>query len=510
MINKVLGTILRFILTRMSKGRLPQIDGTLKLPGLESTVEVIRDKYGIPHIYARNEHDLFYAQGFVTAQDRFFQMELNRRTATGKLGEVFGDIALDTDRVSRTFGFARIGQEDWDNADEDLKAIFQAYSDGVNAFLEQGKLPVEFSLLRYKPELWDPLDSAAFSRVMIWQLSHAWYGEIVRAKLVEAVGAERAAELEIHYPEKNPITLPEGIEFNKLSAKGLIKQATGPFLDQGKGSNTWTVSGEKSVTGKPFLCNDMHLQLMMPSLWYECHLSAGDYNVTGVTLPGIPLVMVGHNASIAWGMTLSYMDIEDLFIEKMNPENPHQYEYHGEWVNAEVIEETIAVKGRDEPHIEEILMTKHGPVISEAIGYSKEKLADCSMALRSNKAFKGWLLLNKTSSWNEFVEAMSCIDAPALNVSYADTAGNTGYWVSGKVPVRGKGDGSVPAPGWTGEYDWTGFIPFEEMPHALNPEKGFLVNTNHKIVPESYKHFLGNIWMNGYRARRIGEVFGCK
>ncbi|MFX0126105.1 MAG: penicillin acylase family protein [Candidatus Hodarchaeota archaeon] len=508
----MLGKILRFVLIRMSRKRLPKISGKLELPGLLDTVEVIRDKFGIPHIYANNTHDLYFAQGFVHAQDRLWQMELNRRTATGRLSEIFGDLALDTDRTTRTFGFARLGQKDWENADNEVRAGFQAYSDGVNAFLQHpsSKLPIEFTLSRHKPEPWKPEESFAFSRVVLWQLSHAWYGEIIRARLIDKVGAEHAADLEIEYPDTNPTTLPNGIDFNILNDDGSFRKAQGPFLDRGKGSNMWVVSGHKSTTGAPFLCNDMHLKLMTPSLWYEIHLIGDEFNVSGVSLAGLPLVMVGHNSKIAWGMTLAYTDAEDLFIEKMHLKDPTKYEFRGEWVDAEVISESIKIKGQSEPHIEKVVITKHGSIISDVVDYSQKRIAVKSMALRPCQATKGWLLLNKASSWNDFVEAVRYIEAPQLNISYADTEGNIGHWVSGKVPIRAKGNGMIPAPGWTGEYEWIGEVPFEEMPHALNPEKGFVVNCNHRIIPDDYPHYLGSCWMNGYRAQRIEEVLENK
>ncbi len=507
-----LGSILRSGLTWLSRGRLPQTQGKLTLPGLSAPVEVIRDRWGVPHIYAGNPHDLFFAQGFVHAQDRLWQMEINRRTATGRLSELFGPLALDTDRAVRTFGFHRLGQADWACADAELHEAVQAYTDGVNAFLTHpaAKMPVEFMLLRHRPAPWKPEDSMAFARVMIWQLSHAWYGEIVRAQTIAAVGDEHAAELEIHYPERNPITLPAGIEFNQLGVDGTLASARGPFLARGQGSNAWAVSGDRTVTGKPLFCNDMHLALMMPALWYPVHLVGGALNVTGVSLPGMPLVMVGHNARIAWGMTLAYTDCEDLFVEQFDPQNPHRYQFRDEWLEAEVTPEPIVVKGRKEPHVEQVISTRHGPVISDVVGYPQQRLAVNSMALRPCPATKGWLLLDKAQNWDDFVGAMRLIEAPQLSVGYADVEGNIGYWVTGKVPVRAKGQGMVPAPGWTGEYEWVGEVPFEEMPYALNPKQGYIVACNHRIIPDGYPHFLGSVWMAGYRARRIVDVLEGK
>jgi len=509
----VIGTILRFALTQISKRRLPIIDGQLQLPGLKKQVEIIRDKWGVPHIYANNEHDLFFAQGFVQAQDRFWQLEINRRTANGTLSEVFGEIAIDTDRTARTFGFARLGRIDYENANDEIKEAIQAFTDGINAFLDHPKckLPVEFTLLRHKPKAWTPYDSCAFARVMLWQLSHAWYGEIVRAKIIKQVGVERAAELEISYPSENPITLPNGIEFNVLNKDGILTGVKGPFLKRGQGSNGWAISSTRSTSGHTYLCNDMHLSLMLPSIWYETHLIANQINVSGVSLCGVPLVLVGHNENIAWGSTLAFTDAEDLYIEKFNEDNPNQYEFKGEWKEAEIIEEEILVKGKKIPHVEKVVITHHGPIITDVIEGENARLAVNSMALKPSKALQGYYSLNIARNWDEFIEALRFIDATQLNMPYADVDGNIGYWVTGKVPIRANGhDGSIPVPGWTGKNEWQGIVPFEEMPHALNPKDGYIITCNHKIIPDDYPYFLGNVWMNGYRAKRFEDILNEK
>jgi penicillin amidase len=367
-------------------------------------------------------------------------------------------------------------------------------------------MPVEFTLLGHRPEPWRPEDSAAFARVMIWQLSHAWYSEILRARVIEAVGPEHAADLEIRYPAGNPVALPRGLEFNRLRPDGSLAAADGPFLTRAMGSNSWTVAGSRSTTGKPFLCNDMHLTLMLPAIWYLVHLKGGPLEVTGASLPGLPFVLVGHNARIAWGTTLAFTDAEDLYVEEFSSEKPTAYRFRGNWRQAEVVPETIRVKGRAEPHVENVVLTHHGPVISDIVGEPSRRLAVCSMALRPASIMEGYRRLDLATGWDDFIVAMRFIDAPQLNMAFADVEGNTGYWMTGKVPIRAAGNGTVPAPGWTGEQEWAGEVPFEEMPHALNPADGVLVTTNHRIVGEDYPHFLGEIWMNGYRARRILEV----
>ncbi|OGO63232.1 MAG: hypothetical protein A2Z45_02475 [Chloroflexi bacterium RBG_19FT_COMBO_55_16] len=511
-ITDFIAPLARIALTRMSRGRLPQTEGSINCPGLNAPVEVFRDRWGVPHIYANDLHDLFFAQGFIHAQDRLWQMELNRRTAQGNLSELFGELALDTDRTARTFGFNRLARADWESVPNPGRDALIAYTEGVNAFLDQAgsKLPVEFTLIRHRPEPWHPLDSLAFMRVMIWQLSHAWYGELVRAWVQQAVGTENANELEIHYPDSNPDILPTGIQFNRLDLGGIAFESPGPFLHRGLGSNAWAVAGQKSVTGEPYLCNDMHLPLSLPGLWYQAHLVAGDYQVTGVTLPGAPAVMVGHNAHLAWGMTLAYTDCEDLFIEEFEPGNSTRYQSEAGWLEAELISEPIKVKGRSQPHIEQVVVTRHGPIISDIAGYAHKRLAVNSMALRPSQAINGWLALNMATGWDDFVAAMGLIEAPQLSVAYADIYGNIGCWITGKVPIRLKGDGRFPVPGSSGEYEWTAEVPFEKMPHALNPDQGYIVHTNNRIIPADYPYFLGDVWMNGYRARRITDVLESK
>ncbi len=504
-----IGRVLARGLTWLGRRRLAHADGTLSLPGLSAPVEIIRDRWGVPHIYAANDHDVFFAQGFVHAQDRLWQMELNRRLATGRLSEMLGDLALDTDRATRTFGFERLGRADWALLPAEDQQRIEAYCAGINAWLDspagRRSRPIEFTLLRHHPQPWRVEDVLAFSRVMDWQMSHAWYGEVIRSQLIAALGLARAAELEISDAADNPPVLPAGIEFNTL-AGGVLTAADGPFLKRRMGSNAWAIAGSRSASGHPILCNDMHLQLTVPGIWYQVHLEAGDLRVTGVSVPGLPGVVAGHNDRIAWGITLAFTDCEDLFVEKFDPDQPRRYEFEGQWLDAEMIRETIRVKNRTAPHVEEILVTRHGPVISDVIGQSGQRLAVSSMALRPCPALHGWFALNRARDWDEFVEAMRPIEAPQLNIAYADVDGNIGYWVTGKVPVRARGQGTVPMPGWTGADEWVGEVPFEEMPHAFNPAAGFLVHCNNRITPDDYPHYLGNAWMNGFRARRLTDL----
>jgi penicillin amidase len=517
-IQRMAGAGLKPALEYVGRGRLPRADGRIKVAGLKGEVLIQRDKWGVPHIQASSRQDLFFAQGYAHAQDRLWQMELNRRAAAGKLAAIIGDMALETDRLSRTLGFARLATGSWENSGDMVRADVEAYAAGINANLEdRRKLPLEFSLLSHEPEPWTPLDTLAFARLMAWTLSHGLAGKLTRAQLIERLGAELAAGLEPHYPERNPITLPEGIEFNALKLDDMLDAAGGPFLGRsmegaGRGSNGWAIAGRRSATGHPILCNDVHLPVKTPSLWYYNHLRQLEdekvrkgLHVAGVSLPGIPYVLVGHNESIAWGATLSFVDCEDLYVERLGADERPRYRYKGNWHEAEIVEEQIEIRNRPD-HVERIVTTRHGPIISNILPHSRQAVALSSMALREFEAFDGFALLNAAASWDDFVRGVASIESPPLNLIYADTSGNIGYYLSGKVPVRANGQGLVPVPGWTGEHDWIAEVPFEELPHAFNPKRGFLVTANHRIVGDDYPYYLGSLWRNGYRARRLEEL----
>ena len=347
-------------------------------------------------------------------------------------------------------------------------------------------------------------DSMAFSRLMFWQLSHAWYSEIVRSQLIDKVGAERAAEWEINYPTQNPTILPKGIEFNQFGANGALKNTGSPLLQRGQGSNCWVVSGDRSETGKPILCNDMHLVLTLPTIWYEAHTVAKPLNMTGVTMPGIPYTLVGHNDRIGWGITLAFTDCEDLFIEKIDPDTKQVLTPTG-WEPVKIVNEQIQIKS-GETHTEPVMITRHGPVLSDVVGYPEQKVAVQSMALQPTTGLTAWHNLNLAQNWTDFAAAISQVNATQLNIGYADVDGNIGYYLTGEHPIRGKGNGKVPSPGWDADYDWQGSLPFSEIPNALNPEKGFIITCNNKIIPDDFPHFLGDVWMNGFRPKRLTQL----
>lgn len=506
--QKIVGKALKPIVVGMGKRRLADHQGIHEVKELLHDVEIRRDPQGVPYIYAKNEYDLFFAQGYVHAQDRFWQMEVNRRLSQGRLCEVFGEGALHTDRISRTLGFHRLAKHDLEIMDAKMRKKMLPYVRGVNAWLENhaDKLPIEFKLAGYKPEPWKETDILSISRMMGLRLSIGWVHELAALKMVDALGEKAEELLRIRYPEGNPTTLPNGIEVGDLMPDPMLDALSGPFHQPANGSNAWAISGHRTDTGKPYLCSDPHLPMLMPSVWYQIYLEGGDYRCQGVSIPGIPLIMIGHNNKIAWGITLSFTDIADTYIEEFNPENPLQYKFQDNWKTVRVEEEAIQIKGKAEPHIEKVTYTDHGVVISSIFDTGAHKLTLCSSALEPSRLVEGWYSLDKAQNWKEFSTALGYIDAPGLNIVYADVDGNIGHYVTGRSPIRKKGNGSFPSPGWTGEYDWEGYIPHDQMPHTLNPKRGHIISCNHKMVPDDYPWSLGDAWMNGYRAQRLEEL----
>jgi penicillin amidase len=509
---------------------LPQRNGKLIVRGLHEPVEVITDRYGVPHIYAQNEDDLYFAQGFVHAQERLWQMELNRRIGSGRLAEIFGEIAIETDRFSRRLGMHRSAATEALRLPAHTKRILEAYARGINTYLEcnQNKLPVEFSFLRFKPEPWHIADSIQWAKMMGWNLGGNYETEIVRARIVALLGAERAAKLEAGYDPKHPLIIPPGVEYQGVNL-GILEQYEQLKQLSGFGmlgaSNNWVIDGSMSMTGAPILCNDPHLGQAAPSIWYECHLLAGDIDVIGVSFPGAPGIIIGHNQHIAWGITNAVSDVQDLYIEKFNPQNPRQYEYKGAWEEAEVVREAIKVRGRKTAIIEEVRVTRHGPIITHlppvfdknGAGQNGDKAesAELPLALRWTGLEQCNIIssiskLNHAANWEEFRNALRDWDVPPQNLIYGDKEGNIGYVMAGAIPIRAQGQSLLPSPGWTGEYEWTGFIPFDELPQTYNPEQHFIVTANNRVVNDDYPYYITHEWLNGYRAQRIRDLLTSK
>jgi penicillin G amidase len=496
----------------------PMRKGNLRLKGLSAKVEIIRDHWDIPHIYAKNQEDVFFAQGFIHAQERLWQMDFNRRLVAGRLSEILGDVSIPLDRWMRVIGMRRIAEKGLLNPDKETQSMINSYCAGVNAFIASGNLPVEFSLLNYQPEAWSMIDLIAWVKMMAWDLCGNWDTEILRAHLIDRLGLEEAAKLEPPYLQDWPRVIPSSVSYARIGDEALQRAAearkfTGPASQEGLGSNNWVLSGTRTTTGKPILANDMHLLMSIPAIWYENHLVGGDLNVTGVSFPGIPGVISGHNQRVAWGYTNGFSDVQDLHIEHLRrlEDGSVQYEYQGEWLEAEVIQEEIRVKnGASE--FEDVIITRHGPILNSLAPdlTSEQPLALRWTALEVDNIFVCLLGMNRAGSCNEFREALRNWSVPSQNTVYADVDGNIGYSLPGKLPMRAKGDGRVPVPGWTGEYEWLGYVSFEELPHQYNPPKGYVASANNRIAGDDYPYWIGYDHCTGNRAERIVELIEAR
>ncbi|MRX72445.1 penicillin acylase family protein [Bacillus lacus] len=486
---------------------LPVSSGQLVIPGLKEKVTVSRDEKGVPHVYAENEQDLYIAQGYVQAQDRLFQMDLSRRQASGTLSEAVGEAAVDRDKFFRTLGLRRAAEKSYQNYEHNSKKVLQWFADGVNAFIQdasqKGSLPPEFTVLGYQPQPWTPVDSLTIGKYMAFDLGGHWSGQAFRYWALQTFPKEKAMELFPSYPKDAPHIL-ESYQQAKLDLEDSFTSAVIP--PEHNGSNNWVLSGSKSASGKPLLADDPHLSLGTPSIWYQMHLATDALNVSGVIFAGIPGIILGHNKHIAWGVTNTGPDVQDLYIEKRHPNDPHVFLYNEKWEKANVIEEPIRVKnGTAIPY--EVIETRHGPIISE-FAHDQKKRTALSMkwtALQPSAELQAILNMNKAQNWNEFEKALEDFHVPAQNFVFADIHGNIAYKANGKIPIRKKGDGMLPVPGWTDEYEWEGFIPYEKLPKSVNPEKGYIATANNKVVSDSYPYHISHHWAQPYRYMRIAE-----
>lgn len=496
------------------RSALPQTSGNLTLTGISGQVDIYRDEYGIPHIYAQNQRDLMFAVGFVSAQDRLWQMDVTRRAATGRLAEIFGETALKADLLVRTLDFEQIAKREVAILPPPLAVELEAYSNGVNAYIEQqAALPPEFGVLDYRPEPWRPFESLAISRLLAWQLSKNFESEIVIWKLVEKLGAERAAELGPTYPSSGPFILSGeavGSPGRSLSTLEDGSKALDEIVGTSGGSNSWVIGGSRTVNDAPILANDPHLSgTKMPSIWYYVHLVGGKYDVIGSLVPGTPLPILGHNRRIGWGVTNMNADVQDLYIERINREDPHQYEYDGRWVDMDSRWERIYFRTRkgERSFIEkQIKLTIHGPLVNELAPGVTDAISLRWTGLDPSRDYQALAGISVARNWKEFCRALSNFSVAPQNFIYADGDGNIGYYGAGRIPIRSGGDGVMPQQGWLGENTWSGEIPFEEMPHELNPPDDYIVTANNRVAGDDYEHFLSAEWAPAYRSGRIAEL----
>ena len=494
------------------RSSLPLSEGKLAVDGLDAEISIARDAHGIPTIRAASDHDAAFALGFVHAQDRLFQMDLMRRAGAGRLSEWFGAKTLGVDRFMRTIGLYRAAEREYPLLSAPLRAALDAYAAGVNAYLatRHGALTPEYYLLNVAPEPWQPADTLVWGKLMALELAGNFRRELLHARLARRLSPEELQLLYPPYPKDGPVTVSEaamraldGMKLGEIEA--LLPRYVGP----GFASNNWVVDGAHSASGKPLLANDPHLGLSAPSVWYLARIETPGLSLAGATAPGSPLLILGHNQSIAWGFTNTESDVEDLFIEHVDPNDATHYLTPGGSAAFVTRNEEIRVRGTA-PVSLTVRETRHGPVISDLGGRYAEAAAPGSVLALEATFLQGedrtadalWHA-NRAQNWDAFHGALKDFVAPQQNMVYADIDGNIGFFAPGRVPIRGKGDGWLPAPGWSGEYDWTGYIPFDKLPSAFNPPAGRILSANNKIVPDSYPYYLGRGWDLPYRAERI-------
>jgi penicillin amidase len=540
--------IFGFFVVRRS---FPQVDGSLQASGLDGPAEIVRDADGVPHIYAGSEHDLYFAQGYVHAQDRFWQMDFWRHIGAGRLAEMFGESQVETDLFLRSLDFTGLAEHELEMLEPGQRAILDAYAEGVNAYIESrspSRISLEYAILPlqasgYEIEPWTPVNTLTWAKVMSWDLSWNLLQEIDRATLSARLPAERVDQLYPGYPEDHPVIVPSepgatalaptaalpgdalsALEVAASRARGAWAVTGGGFA--GIGSNNWVVGGSHTESGLPVLANDPHLSIQMPSIWYQnglhCTETSPDcpYQVVGFSFAGTPGVVLGHNEHLAWGVTNQSADTQDLFIEKINPENPEQYEFEGEWVDMEVRPETIVVAGGDDISYE-VMITRHGPVISDTyfeeppfVGSSLDLPDEYAVSLawqtlQPSTLVEAIIGMNRATTHEQFREALSKWDIAGQNMVYADVEGNIGYQATGELPIRASGDGSWPVPGWTGEHEWTGVVPFEEMPALFNPPADYIATANNPVLRPGSEPFFSVDANYGYRAARIEAMLGA-
>jgi penicillin G amidase len=521
---------------------LPRLDGTVQLQGLSGKVEVLRDAHGVPHIQALSLEDLMFAQGYVTAQDRLWQMDLSRRIAQGRLSELFGPRTLHSDIENRTLGLEQAAERGVRELNPAEQKLLVDYARGVNAFISthQDRLPIEFLLLRYHPEPWKESDSLDVALNMAKLLNTSWPDDLMRERVRSELGsAQLYSDI---FPARSPLDYPvaqlapaslapaEPAEDNSSGSSPLqprllespslttgfagdtpasldpmLQTLESPSSYSGVGSNNWVVSGAHTSSGKPLLANDPHLPYSVPSVWYMVHLKAPGLDVTGVSLPGLPMVIIGHNRHIAWGMTNTGPDVQDLYEETFNAQDPREYLYDGKWVQDSERTERIKIRGKLDDVLK-VKSTRHGPIISDT---DSRTLALAWTALLPHALQFPFLKIDEARNWQEFTDALSEFGSPMQNFVYADAEGNIGFYAAGWVPIRKQGNGSVPVPGSSDDYQWLGMVPFQDLPHAYNPKSGILATANGRIVPDEYPYFITAMWGAPYRTARIYELLGA-
>ena len=488
---------------------LPAFAGeTVTLTGLQGPVEILRDRWGIPHIYAKNSHDLFFAQGYVAARDRLFQIDLWRRIGTGKLAEVIGPSAIPRDRLARAVRFRGDWNAEWQSYSPDARAIATAFTDGINAYIRAlgGQRPPEFRIVGYDPGLWTAEDCTA--RVAGLLMTRNLTREVNRAQLAHHFGLPVLQKYFRPDPDV-PLEVPRGLDLADITADivRVYNQTIGAVrFDGEQGSNNWVVDGSLTATGKPLLANDPHRPVQIPSLRKTVHLVAPGWNAIGAGEPALPGIALGHNDRIAFGFTIVGIDQGDLYVEKLNPANHDEYRYRGAWKKMEIERQQIAVKGRAKPESIELRYTLHGPVIHQDDARHRAYVLRWVGMEPGTAGYLAGLAVARARNWSEFLAAMDRYKVPSENLIYADVDGNIGWQAAGLAPIRKNWSGLFPVPGDTGEYEWSGFRKVSELPRRYNPPEHFIATANHNILPAGYQVPLGYEWALPFRFLRIREM----
>jgi penicillin amidase len=494
------------------RSTLPDYNGEMTISGLKDKVEIIRDSYGMPHIYAQTDADAFFAVGYCMAQDRLFHMDLVRRAARGRLAEILGKDLVPVDKLFRTITSGKSIESIASSYPHETLAAMKAYTQGVNYFIEnrKGPLPIEFTILGYEPEPWQISDASAVHYYMAWDLNSAFSIEMLHAAVIDKVGEKVARDLFPDYVEGYPTIAPEGMAaLDLLKTLSLAREVLG--TEGGGASNNWVVSGKNSATGMPILANDPHLGHGVPGIWYEVHLVTPLLNVSGSVLPGMPFVVIGANENVAWGWTNVMADDADFYIEKINPNNPDQYEYMGHWVDMTVKEEIINVKDAADVKFE-VKLTHHGPLVDALNSLGKSYGTALSMRWTAYEMLETlpFYGLNIARSIDDIEKAVDDFKCPGQNWAYADKKGDIGYWAAVGIPIRDGFSGAVPVPGWDGKHEWKGYVPTAEQPHMRNPSRGWIATANNKHVGDDYPYPISHYYGMPDRYARIQEMITAK
>ncbi|HXE79443.1 MAG TPA: penicillin acylase family protein [Vicinamibacterales bacterium] len=515
---------------------VPPTSGERRAPGLQAPVEVLFDRWGVPHVYARSREDAWFAVGYLQARDRLWQMELYRRAASGRLSELFGERTLAADRRFRLLGLRKAAARELADTTPQARLALERFASGVNAAMSslgRWERPIEFQLLRTEPEPWSPLDSLAVGKLMAWRLAENRHGELVRGALARRFGSAAADSLLNAWPSDAPavldsarstarqphvpLSLPRGDVPIADSSRQMDLPPGLEWLASGTppgGSNSWVVAGNRTATRRPLLANDPHLGIELPSVWYDAHLVAADLDVAGAMLPGSPFIVIGHNSRIAWGITNTGVDVQDFYIEDVDFRR-RRYLYRGIWEPLTIEPVVIDVRGRSHPERYDIFITRHGPLYATEAEWDDPPLFDEDtprgdprpLALRWDSLTEGQMVagfeaLNRAANWSDFLNAVRSVTGVSLSFVYADATGNIGFAMSGALPIRANGNGALPVPGWGGGYEWTGTVPPEQLPASLNPPSGQIVTANAEI-DRSWPTAMTRDWRAPFRAARI-------